>query len=96
MEFLNQFLPILLYTAGLILLIVLIVLGIKLIGVVDKFDRIADNVEEKVNSFNGALAVFNKAANGIASISDSVVFGITSAISKVFGKNKKNKEDDLL
>ena len=39
MEFLNEFLPILLYIAGIVLLIVLIILGIKCI-------RILDHVEE--------------------------------------------------
>lgn len=89
-------LPILLYITGLILLIILIILGIKLIEVVDKFNRIADNIEEKVNTFNGALAIFNKAADGIASISDSVVFSVTSAITKIFNKARKSKEEDEL
>ena len=44
---LSTVLPILLYLAGLVLLIVLIIVGIKLIGLLDKFDRIADNVEVK-------------------------------------------------
>lgn len=96
MEFLSQFLPILLYLAGIVLLIVLIILVIKLIKVVDKVDGVVDNVEGKINSFNGALAVMNKAANGLASISDSVIFGITTAISKIFNKSKKNNnEEDL-
>jgi len=96
MEFLNQFLPILLYIAGLVLLIALVVLVIKLIKVVDKADRIADNVEDKINSFNGSIELLSRAAEGVASISDSFVFGITSAISKIFGKIKKNKEDEIL
>jgi len=64
---------------------------------VDKVDDVVENVGEKVNSFNGAITVLSRAADGIASISDSVVFGITSAISKVFNKVRKNKdEEDLL
>ena len=74
-----------------------VVLAIKLIGVVDKVNEVVDNVENKVNSFNGALNVLNKAADGIANISDSVVFGITSTISKIFNRSRKNKdEEDLL
>ena len=96
MEFLSQFLPILLYLAGIVLLVVLIILVIKLIKVVDKVDGVVDNVEGKINSFNGALAVMNKAADGLASISDSVIFGITTAISRIFNKGKKNNnEEDL-
>ena len=54
-----------------------------------------DNIEEKVNTFNGALSVVKTAADGIASISDSVLFGISSAVSKVFNRFTKKKEDDL-
>ena len=96
MEFLSQFLPILLYLAGIVLLVVLIILVIKLIKVVDKVDGVVDNVEDKINSFNGAIAVMNRAADGIASISDSVVFGITSAISKIFNKARKEKDEEDL
>ena len=45
MEFLSQFLPILLYLAGIVLLVVLIILVIKLIKVVDKVDGVVDNVD---------------------------------------------------
>ncbi len=89
----NAFLSILLYVSGLVLIIVFIIVGIKLIGVLDKIDRIADNVEDKVNSFNGAIATLSKAADGIANVSNSVVFGITSAVSKIFNKKMKEEED---
>ena len=45
MEILNAILPVLLYVFGIILLIVLIILGIRMIQVLDKVDRIVDNVE---------------------------------------------------
>lgn len=93
MEFLSAFLPILLYIAGLILLIALIVLVFKLIDTVDKVNEVVDNVEGKINSFNGALATINKAANGFASISDTVVFNVSNAISKFFNRKSKKKED---
>ena len=86
MEFLASFLPILLY-------IVAIVLGIKLIRVVDKVDGLVDNVEEKINTFNGALSVMKQAADGISSISDTVVYTVTTAVSKIVNKFIKNKED---
>lgn len=93
MEFLASFLPILLYIVAIVLLIVLIVLGIKLIRVVDKVNDVVENVEEKINTFNGALSVMKQAADGISSISDTVVYTVTTAVSKIVNKFIKNKED---
>lgn len=89
----NTFLSILLYVSGIVLIVVFIVIGCKLIKILDRVDRIAENVEEKVNAFNGAVDSITRAANGIADISNSVVFGITSKISKLF--NKKSKKEEL-
>ena len=50
LDFLNVFLPIALYIVGIITLIIIMILGIKLIGVLDKVDRVVDNIEDKVNS----------------------------------------------
>ena len=92
MGFLNDFLPILLYLAGFVLLIVLIIVCIKLINILDKVDKVVDDVNNKVSSFDSAIATFSKTANGLANISNSVVFGLTSAVSKIF--HKKFKEED--
>lgn len=95
MEFLSMCLPIILYVVAIILLVILIILGIRAIKVLDKIDALVDNIEEKVKTFNGALSIVKGAADGIASISDSVIFGISSAVSKVFNRFTKKKEDDL-
>lgn len=95
MEFLSTFLPIILYIVAIVLLVILIILGLRLLKLLDKVDVLVDNIEEKVNTFNGALSVVKTAADGIASISDSVLFGISSAVSKVFNRFTKKKEDDL-
>lgn len=94
MESLNLFLPVLLYTFGIILLIVLIILGIRLIIILDKFDRVVDNIEGKVNSLNGFFSIIDKATDSIALISDSVVNTVASLVFKIF-KKKKGKEDDI-
>ncbi len=93
MEALNTLLPVLLYVAGIVLLIVLTIVGIKIIGILDKVDKLVDNVEDKVNSFNSSIVVLSKAANGIASISDTIVGSITSAVSKIFRKKFSEEED---
>lgn len=90
----NTFLLTVLYVVAIVLLVILIVVAFKLIKILDKIDRIADNVEDKVNSFNGAVSVIKTAADGIANISDTVVFGVTSAVSKIVNKFVKKKEED--
>ena len=91
---LSTVLPILLYLAGLVLLIVLIIVGIKLIGLLDKFDRIADNVEVKITSLDGAFNFVDKFSDSVAMVSDSLVSGTVKLLSNVFGKNKTSKEDE--
>ena len=91
---LSTTLPILLYIAGLVLLIVLIIVGIKLIGLLDKFDRIADNVEVKITSLDGAFNIVDKFSDSVAMVSDSLVSGTVKLLSNVFGKNKTSKEDE--
>lgn len=93
MEFLNLFLPMILYVVAIILLIILIILGIKCIEILNKIDRVMDNIEEKVNTFNGAISIISKVSDGIANISDSAIFGITSAMSKIFNRFKSKEED---
>ena len=44
MDLLNFVLPVLMYCVGIILIVVLIILGIKLIMMLDKMDKVVDNV----------------------------------------------------
>lgn len=93
MDFLNSFLPVILYIVAIILLIILIIIGIRVLGMLNRVDKMLDDVEKKVNTFNNAIAVMGRAADGIANISDSVIFGVTTAVSKIFNKNKKEEDD---
>ena len=86
MEFLNELLPILLYAAGFVLLVVLIMVSLKINTMLDKVDHIIDDVETKVNSFDHAITLFSKTADHVAEISNSFVFGLTSTFSKLFKK----------
>ena len=92
MEFLSTFLPILLYIAGFVLLIILIIIGLKVINILDRTERIVEDIENKVSSFDEAVSLFSKVATGIADMSNSLVFGVSSVVSKIFKKNKE-KED---
>ena len=93
MAILNAILRVLLYKFGIILLIVFIILGIRMIQVLDKVDRIVDNVEEKVNSVNGFFEMLDKTSYGISMLGDKIINLVSGAISKIFNKNKKDEED---
>ena len=93
MEMLNLVLPVLLYVAGIILLVVLTVLGIRLIQVLNKVERVVDNVEDKVNSLNTIFDVVGRATDTLALVGDSVVNGIVSVVTRFFNK-RFNKEED--
>lgn len=93
MEFLNAFLPILLYIFGIILLIVLIVLGIRLIQTIDRANNLLDDVERKVSSLNGFFHVIDTVTDNLAFLSDKVVDTLSGVITKVFKRKKKEEED---
>lgn len=94
MDFVNVFLPMTLYICGIILLIVLIVLGIKFIGVLDKVDRVVDNIEDKVNSLNTAFSLIDKTTDSIVGIGNTVVGAVNGLVSRFTRKKIYEEEDE--
>ena len=85
---------IILYVLGSILLVVLIILGIKMIKMMDKINIAVDNINKKVDSLNGLFSIIDFTTNKFAMISDKVAEGITALIKKVFRRNKEDLEDE--
>lgn len=92
MNEINMVFSVLLSTFGIILLIVLIILGIRLIQVLNKVDRLVDDVVDKVNMFNGFFKFIDNTSGLFTVFVDKIISSGYSLFSKVF--NKKNKEDD--
>ena len=90
----NSFLLMILSILGSILLIVLIVLGIKLINTISKADKVLDEIDVRIKSFDKMFNAVDIVTDSMALVSDKIVDGIVFAIKKVFGK-KKRKEDDI-
>jgi len=88
---LGEVLPILLYTLGSILLVVLLILGIKLIQTVDRANAILDDIEEKSKSLNVFFSMLDNFSNAIAVVGDRVVDGIAGMVSSFFHKRKTRK-----
>lgn len=92
---LNEVLPIILYILGSILLGILIVLGIKLITVMNKMEKVVDDINTKVSSLNGVFSIIDATTDKLALLSDRMVDSISLIIRKLFvKKNKKNKEKE--
>ena len=84
-----EFLPVLLYILGSILLVVLIILGIKLIITMNKIEIVVDDITKKVKSLDGLFSIIDMTTDKLAMLSDKVVDGVSVFIKKVF----RRKED---
>lgn len=95
-EFLQVFLPLVIYVLLIIILVIGIIIGLKVINTIDKFDKVVDNVSDKVNSLNGFFHIIDNTTDKIVSITDSIVEKTSGLINLVFNrkknKNKKMKE----
>ena len=66
MECLNVVFPVILYTLGAILLIVLIILCLKVIGTLKKVDKVVDDVENKVGKLDGVFSIIDKSTDAVS------------------------------
>jgi len=89
------FMNIILSSLGSILLIALIILTIKLIGVADKFNKILDEVNNKVSKFDNLFNIIDIVTDNMALISDKLVDGISNLIKKLFNKKNERKDEEL-
>lgn len=95
MDTLLDVLPIILYSLGIILLIVLIILSIKLIHTIDKTNKILDDAYNKTKSLNGIFNAIDRVTDALSNVSDSLVGAITAGLNKVFSRKRKKKEEEL-
>ena len=89
-----EWLVILLYVLGAILLVVLIILGIKLIIALDKIEKVADNINNKVDSLNGLFSVIDFTTDKISVFGDKIVEGVNYLVQKVFNRKKEEEFED--
>lgn len=95
MEFLLQFLPIIIYILLIIILIIGIILGIKSISTLNKVERVVDDVNDKVQSLNGFFSIIDFTTDKLVLVTDKVVEKLSQLFSKLFlGKKKKGEEKD--
>ncbi len=95
MEYLNQFLPIIIYVLLIVLIILLIVIAIKAIKALNKVQEVVDNVDKKVKTLDGVFDVIDVATDKLSLLSDKIINGIAGAIEKVFRVKKKKEKDSI-
>lgn len=88
----NEVLPVILYILGAILLACLIVLTIKLIIVVNKTEKVVDNVTVKVKTLDALFNVIGTMTGKFTMVTEKVVDGIALLIEKFF-KRKEDKNE---
>lgn len=94
MEFLNEFLPIVIYILLIVLIILLIIISLKAIKALDKVQEIADDVDDKVQTLNGFFHVIDGATDRIAMFSDRIIDIITGIFQRIFKPKKKEEEKE--
>ena len=87
-----EFLPIVLYSLGSILLVVLIILGIKIIITMNKIEDVVDDINDKVKSLNGFFSIIDYTTDKLALFSDKFVDVVSSLIKKIFVRKEDNNE----
>lgn len=94
MSCLNSIFPVILYTLGTILLVVLIILCFKIIGTLKKVDQVVDDVNSKVGKLDGIFDIIDRSTDVVSSISDRIIDAISGVVSKLFSKRKRKGEDE--
>ncbi len=93
MEFINVFLPVLMYSLLSVLIVVLIVLGIRLLETVNRVNKLLDDVEKKMDSMNGLFNVMDFVTTKATIVTDTIASTIMGAVSNLVKKRKQKKED---
>lgn|SRR5574344_1584093 len=89
-EFLQVYLPIVIYILLIVILIVGIILVYKAIKTMDKVDKIVGSVSDKVESLNGLFNLIDFATDKVTGMTDRIVDFLSNIVTKIIHK-KKNK-----
>ena len=94
MDFWLSFLPIIIYILLIILLVVGIILGVNAVITVKKVEKVVDDVNDKVESLNGLFQIIDFTTDKLVGLTDKVVDGVSTLVSKLFFRKKKKIEED--
>lgn len=92
MEFLQELLPVILFSLLSILVIVLIILIINVIKTIKQVNVLLEDIENKSKKLDGIFNAVDSVSSSISNFGDKIVKFLTSTIKK---RVKKKKEEDL-
>ncbi len=97
MEFLLQFLPVVIYLLLIGIIIIGIILGIKLIITIDKVDKIIDDVNAKIERVTPLFDSLGMISDKVGGFFATVISTIESIVTKIFTKSdkKRKKESEI-
>ena len=88
MEFLLDFLPIIIYILLIVLISICIYFVVKAIKVTEKVEFLLENVEGKISSLDAFFNIIDFTTEKISVISERLVDGVISLVHKLFHKRK--------
>ena len=91
MSFWLEFLPIVIYILLIIILIIGIILGVKVVNLLNKVDKVVEDVNDKIQTLNGFFHIIDYTTDKISMATDKVIGTITSLFNKLLFKRKKKK-----
>ncbi len=94
MEYLLDYLPIIIYILLIVLIILLIVISIKVIKAMNTVQGIVEDVDDKVQTLNGFFNIIDTATDKIALLSDRMIDIITGMFHRIFKPRKKEEEKE--
>lgn len=94
MEMIKDVLPVILYSALTILVVVLIVFVIRLIKTLGKVDKVVDDVNRKVTKLDGVFNIIDTTTDTLALMSDKLTDFAVTKISNLFTRKSKKKEEE--
>ena len=87
-------LQIVIYVLLIILIAVAIVIGIKLIGTINRVDALIDDVNAKVKTLDKVFEVIDMFNNKMSELGDTVIGFVSGGIRRLFRNRKKDNYDE--
>ena len=87
-------LQIVIYVLLVILIAVAIIIGIKLIGTINRIDALIDDVNSKVKTLDRVFEVIDMFNNKMSELGDVVIGFVSGGIKRLFKNRKKDNYDD--
>ena len=83
---LTLLLQVLIYVFLIALIIIFIILGIKMIKLLTKVDRVVNDVEDKLKKTDNVFGLIDRTADLASNVSDKIISGIFNFVSNIFKK----------